>query len=90
MGIKVTTIEVKDDGSVLGYGGRAGEVTSNPVVLRPPLRWSLEMWWPLIASTSITAVVAVVLWRHDPARSVRSLRKPDAPRFGAVDGRTGP
>ena len=62
---KVTTIVVKDDGSVLGYGGRPGEVTSNPIVLRRPLRSPLELWWPLIASTSITALAAIVLWHHD-------------------------
>ena len=62
--IKVTTIEDKDDGSVLAYGGRPGEVRSNPIVLRRPLRSPLEMWWPLIASTSITGLVAIVLWRR--------------------------
>ncbi len=62
--IKVTTIVDKDDGSVLAYGGQLGEVTSNPIVLRHPLRSSLEMWWALIASTSITVLVAVVLWRR--------------------------
>jgi hypothetical protein len=39
------------DGSILGYGGRPGDVTSTPIVLRRPLRSLLGMWWPLIASS---------------------------------------
>ena len=83
MGIKVATIMVGDDGSVLGYGGRAGEMTSKPVVLRPPSRSRLEMWWPLVASIAITAVVAVVLWRR--ARRGRPAAEPPMAR-GSTTG----
>lgn len=64
LGIKIATIVVGDDGSVLGYGGRAGEVTSNPIVLRLPTRSRLEMWWPLLASSAITVVACAVLWQR--------------------------
>ena len=69
-GISVTTIVLGTDGSILGYGGRPGDVTSTPIVLRRPLRSLLGMWWPLIASTLATMLVAVVLWRR--ARRDRS------------------
>jgi hypothetical protein len=60
-GIKVATVVLRTDGSILGYDGRPGDVTSRSIVLRRPLRSLPKMWWPLIASTSITALVAVVL-----------------------------
>ena len=60
-GIKVTTICVENDGSVLGYTGRSGVETSNPIVLRGPSRCLLMMWSPVIASAIVTGLV-VVQW----------------------------
>ncbi len=59
----MTTIVLQTDGSILGYEGRPGDVTSQPIALRRALRSPLEMWWALITSMCITASVVVVLWR---------------------------
>jgi hypothetical protein len=78
-GIKVTTIVVKDDGSVIGYGGRSGEVTSDPIVLRPPLR-----------STPVTPDSGNG-WFLDPASSSRRRGPSLSPDFRGTEethGRT--
>ena len=48
------TIVYRPDGSIVGYEGRPGEMQGPSHVIRPPLRSFLEMWWPVVASASIT------------------------------------
>lgn len=58
------TILYKPDGSIVGYEGKPGEMRAPPHVIRPPLRSSLEMSWPVMASASITLLVLCILWRQ--------------------------
>ena len=58
------TIVYRPDGSIVGYEGRPGEMQAPPHVIRPPLRSFLEMWWPVVASASITTLVLGILWRQ--------------------------
>jgi len=64
--IKVRTIVVGGDGSVLGYAGRPGEESPDPMVLRGPSRSLLTTWCPVIASAIVTAVVAALQWLRSP------------------------
>ncbi len=58
------TIVYKPDGSIVGYEGKPGEMQAPPHVIRPPLRSFLEMWWPVMASASISLLVVGILWRQ--------------------------
>jgi hypothetical protein len=58
------TIVYKADGRIVGYEGTPGQMQSRPHIIRPPIRSLLEMWWPVIASVSITILVAGILWRR--------------------------
>jgi hypothetical protein len=58
------TIDYKPDGSIVGYEGKPGEMRAPPHVIRPPLQSFLEMWWPIMASASITMLVLGILWRQ--------------------------
>jgi hypothetical protein len=66
------TIVYRPDGSIVGYGGRPGEMRAPPHVIRPPLRSFLEMWWPVVASASITLLVLGILWRQQTDLGMRN------------------
>ncbi|MFI5456064.1 MAG: hypothetical protein ACHRXM_11500 [Isosphaerales bacterium] len=61
------TIVYKSDGSIVDYEGNPGmmePMLTWPRVIQPPTRSLLEMWWPAVASASITLMVLDVLWRQ--------------------------
>ncbi len=60
------TIVYKDDGSIVAFEGSPGflgRILSRPRVIQPSVRFLLEMWWPLMASTTITILVLGILRR---------------------------
>jgi hypothetical protein len=57
------TIEYRRDASIVTYAGMPERKLSQPVVISPPARSFLDVWWPLIATSSVTVVVIVLLWR---------------------------
>jgi hypothetical protein len=62
--LNVRTIVLEPDGSILGYEGKPGQMTSQPLVLRRPLRSTFEMRWPIVGSATITVLILGQLWRH--------------------------
>ena len=58
------TIVYKPNGSIVGYEGKPGQMLHPTHLIRPPTRSFLEMWWPVIASASITILVLGIMWRH--------------------------
>jgi hypothetical protein len=72
--IKISTIVVTNDGRIVGYTGAPGWMTTEALVLRPPLRPFLEMWWTVIVSALITALVLVELWREARQQTAKGDR----------------
>ena len=64
------TVVYKQDGGIVGYTGKPGEMRSRPHLIRAPMRSFLEMLWPVIASASITVLVLVILWRQARGRRI--------------------
>ncbi len=64
------TVIYNSDGSVVAYPGKAGfleRLISRPLVLHPATRSFLGVWWPVLASASISGVF--LLWlRLRPGR----------------------
>jgi hypothetical protein len=60
----IRTFVYKDDGSILGYEGRPGQMVSRPIVLKPPTWSALTMRSPVLLSGTITIVVVVYMSRR--------------------------
>ena len=58
------TIEYRRDASIVTYAGTAERKLSQPHVISPPARSFLDLWWPLMGTSSVTVIVILCLTRH--------------------------
>ncbi|QEH35517.1 hypothetical protein OJF2_40690 [Aquisphaera giovannonii] len=55
----------RTDGSVTSYCLPAGQMRSQPTVIRPPMYSLLRLWGPVLFSASVTLLVVILLRRSD-------------------------